>query len=473
MDVSSQTLSRRHRPPFWLIAVGMYCLCWGWWVFFPSALFWDDWAFFYDKSPAQHAELWALEGKHYLNRVLNPYLLRVGFWPFRLLVFGSFGVAAIAASRILNRWSFISRTDSRIATLLFLVLPINGARYSLQTTEYAYSYAAFFLGWWLMPHPRRRIRIVSALLFLISFGTPSMMVYFAAPLLELCWRAGRTGSQRSTQLRLLRQLGGWMAMPLGAWLLFQATENAGGKYKLHGWVLIASIPVLAALTLAAYRALAKSGHGGAKLVAVGVLLLGLATVPYLVVYPRLLGDPLMWIAGLLPSSSDWGSRHALLWPLGLSLSVVGFLRLHVMRRILPSGARYVVMLSVIVTMWTSVLYLVDSWKQRDLIATLQNLNLPPDRAEGESIAIVDLTTRFNARNRAYRGYEWEGIILSSLGSGLALAETGTQLGDVLHSCDGDRTILVLSSQQTVAQVLRARKVQFDVDVIRAESMTCP
>jgi uncharacterized membrane protein len=452
--------------------VAVYGVCWGWWLLFPNALFWDDWAFFFDKTPDQHRALWAGEGKHFLNPMLNPVLLELGFWPFRLLTFVSYLVAGVAMNGILRRQPVLTALEKRVVLFIFLLAPINGARYSLQTTEYAYSYAAFFVGWLLITDKRVMSQITAALLFVLSFGTPSLMVFFLIPFTERVLRSGR-GPKTIRQIAqsVLRNVH-WALLPPLLWAQFQVGTNSSGKYSLTIGVFVLMMVVVAFCTGCGWIYLRRDSSSALGLLMEGIGVIALAITPYVTTYPSLLADPLGWFAGFLPNSSDWGSRHGLLWPLGFALTIVGVLRRVGDEKVRSTLAVTVISVLATTTTYMGMLYAVDWSKQQGMIAALQSSPLRDQIGSAQRFVVHDATTRFNARNRAYRGYEWSGIFQSAFGSHRPDIEA-TRFGSLTVACgDLPTQLIVVNSPDTILAAVRRLRVEIQIDVFRLSADTC-
>ncbi len=102
--------------------------------------------------------------------------------------------------------------------------------------------------------------------------------------------------------------------------------------------------------------------------------------------------------------ADWRSRHLLLVPLGLALSVVGLNELLKWKgkNIVVSTA---LVISVALNMFWGSQYFLMSHKQEQLVELFKTTK---DKVEIASVD--DQTLRFNGRGSIFRGYEWSGFM---------------------------------------------------------------
>ena len=167
----------------WKLATVLYTLSWGWSLLRPNTLYWDDWQFRGDwrfEGLNVPTELWSkrvLEGIAPWSTLIEMSLSVFGIWPIRVATFGLFFATALLFYKILNTGiGFISSTASRLASLIFLIVPVNHARVSLMTFDYTTSYFAFFLGWLLLVRSATATSFVLACVTMFfSFKTHSLL----------------------------------------------------------------------------------------------------------------------------------------------------------------------------------------------------------------------------------------------------------------------------------------------------------
>lgn len=458
----------------WSLAAVLYTISWGWSFLFLETYFWDEWAFFYNKTPAEHAALWAGEEKHFINPFLNPLLIQFGLWPFRVLVFLFMFGAGVCLFQIVKKFGFFSLNECKLLALIFILLPINPARYSVQTFEYSMSYFFFFLAWYLLVCRRNRfLRLLVPFALVLAVGTPSLLAFCVLPVVDSLAKA-RPQSRLEITRWILRHID-ILVVPIAFGIWFRYSQGVSEKYgvsKFGSLNLVMSGVILVCVIGFVLRKQWSSDQVKrvAVLVTAGITLVWLATMPYWVIGYNPIQE---WVPGIfsirardwfLPLNHltqiggvslavlaliviskvrfnnkgllvfyltvgvflfsnyqigpmDWDSRVQMLWPLGLAVAAIGLLGAvpfqfqRVSQVFLLTG---LVATSAII----SAEYYVDSLKQHALIESIGRLDNFP---ESTQIVVYESGTKLNARDRNYRGYEWNGIVNS------AFADNNTEL----------------------------------------------
>lgn len=457
---------------FWLTAVITYTVAWGWSFLFANAYFWDDWASFYGKTPAERRSTMGFEEKHFLNPIVNPFLMEFfGIWMFRLLIFGLMFGAGFFMYKIVLRLQIFSVNQSRLFALVFLLAPVNHARYSIQTFEYSFSYFFFFLGWYLILLRKPVWRVCAIVAFLVAIGTPSLTAFMILPLGSLFYL-----DRPQTRKEILR----WFATQLDIFLLvasftvfFRSTQGDVEKYSASTYGLFYSIlfglvfgvfsvllirrstrnrfPIRRRIIICSGIALVWLGtvpywsvgydplralpevfqlHAGARIQAGEFFTLSMSGLKLLVgflvsflllslikkksKYSNLIIPNIFIILYLLNNyfvgPLEWDSRLQLLWPIGLSLLAVGLLEI-VPSRFNKRNAIVLVCLLTVMSSLISAEYFVDSLKQDALIAEIKAETFEVTKTP---VLVSEYKNFLNARQRTYRVGEWSGIVNSAL-----------------------------------------------------------
>lgn len=458
---------------FWLTAVAAYTVAWGWSFFFANAYFWDDWGSFFGKTPEEHAQSWAGQEKHFLNPYINPILFNLGLWSFRVLIFALMFGAGVLVYKIITHSKLFSVGQCQFFTLVFLLLPVNHARFSIQTFEYSFSYFFFFLGWYLLLLRKRVWRVLALVALLITIGTPSFATFFLLPLANLFYLE-RPRSVKDFFKWMLRYTDIYFLV-VGFALYFRTRDLGDNveKFGLSKFGLFYSLLfglVLIVMTYLFFNRKRKTGSITRRQIYIfsGAILIWLGTIPYWSVgYDPIRALPevfqlhagariqagewftfsmsiLKLIAGfvvgfllltiikkkskfspvLIPNifmalylvnnyfvgPMEWDSRLQLLWPLGLSLIAVGLFEFVPLKFRQQNAIALVVVLTLMSSLISSE-YFVDSLKQRALISEIQtNVADYGDR----QVIISEYKNLLNARDRKYRAAEWSGIVNSAL-----------------------------------------------------------
>lgn len=456
---------------FWLSAAVAYTIAWGWSFFFANAYFWDDWASFFGKTPEDPFDLGYYEEKHFLNPIINSFLLNFGIWAFRLAIFVLMFGAGVFAYKIILHSKLFSVAQSRFFVLVFLLVPVNHARFSIQTFEYSFAYFFFFLGWSLVILRKPVWRIFALISFLIAIGTPSFLTFMVLPLVNLYFLE---------MPRDKRQIAKWLirnadifALVIVFALFFRTSQGDVEKYGANSYGLLYSISLGLAITIFAFvtlrcrfkRSLPMRNH---ILIFSAIALVWLGTVPYWIVgYDPVRGLPdvfqlhvgariqadefftlsmsalklvgsisiglLMLFAikkksrnsGLIIPNIfivlyllnnhfvgplEWDSRLQLLWPLGLALLAVGLIEF-VPSQLREKNASLLVVVLTAATALISAEFYVDSLKQE---AIIEEVRQDVQDLDGLTVLVIEYKNKLNARDRTYRVGEWSGIVNKAL-----------------------------------------------------------
>jgi hypothetical protein len=395
-----------------------YCLGHAWLMLLASAVYWDDWVLY--KVPAATILQTFQEAGAMFNWAGYLHLLmqKAGPWTYRITVFFLMFGAGICLDRILVRHHQVPDAVRFVIVLLFLTLPFNMARASMITMPYSLCYFAFFLAWLLMT----KHKVASCALFFISFNIPSLIVFYILPILDSALQNRALQSHRSIW-KFTTKYAVFLSLPFIFWSVKQTWFKPSGLYadynqhfdfrniddaiksQLHDMTSVGIDPglFLAGLVIASILLrdlkLPNANVGlSCKLIVAGVIAIVAACFPY-------------WILGLVPSFSDWQSRHQLLMPLGAAMLLTGTLTA------LPNQiARWMALALVAASTSISVesyLALYHDWgKQKHIITLLRQSS----KIKAADIVIFqDNTEDINALGRKYRFYEWNGLMSEAFG----------------------------------------------------------
>lgn len=390
-------------------------------MFSANSLFWDDWLLI-DRvtgkiSPSHYSSGGGAPWRLFVEQTVlqsSPIL-------FRLFSFLAFFFSGYFFFCILRRIRFLSQNQVTTATLVFLVLPVNSARIALINNSYAFSLLLFFCGWYLLAISERKgIRLLSLSAFFVSYTSLPVVTFTLLPILYLIVLA-KPKSPKEFLRGVFRSLP-LIGLPLAYLILrqfFWAPE--GGYAKSYTpqflgiaraliFITVCSLPLIYGVFIAKWRA----DHTRQILVAVGFFSVSIAAFPYM------LGGHLVdisdWLISFIPNFSDWGSRHQLLLPLGISLIIAGSMQMNNPEKL--SWNTYPVLTTllavfVLLNVTFAQEYFLDGRKQT---AVIEAMALNSDLQSVQSVLIDDQAVRFNARGRLIRTYEWEGMLQKALGS---------------------------------------------------------
>jgi hypothetical protein len=270
------------------------------WAIPANQYFWDDWAIKAQVGLADQVNLWADGAKHPLNPWIYFALLHAGPWLFQLFTFLSTLAGAWALGRIAGEGDLVPASIVPWTRLLFLVLPVYHARFSIAVFEYSLALSFLLVAWaLLLSSQKRSVRSVAGLLLCYSIGVPSIALFFPilyCHLLYLFVVHRRTSSFVAVAMKNSFVL----VIPVVYSLVFSMMLDSRGKYEpsvgavVEFGRLFAILLAFGGLVIIAMRRLMPSKFiSVSKAVAVGIgAYVGL--LPYFAVGYNPLSDFLPW-----------------------------------------------------------------------------------------------------------------------------------------------------------------------------------
>ena len=398
----------------WVSAIVLYTLSWGWSLLRPNTLYWDDWAVIFDKPKFYMWRYARSVGRPPWSDVLETYLIPFGTWTVQALTFVLFFMSGLMAFQILRIFSKLSIPQVNSIVLLFLVIPVNHARIAVAVFDYTTSYFLFYLGWFvLVRYKSMRSFVLACVILFLSFKTHSFLFFVLLPFLHFAWSNKTELFDFKKLNRRHLQVAAIAIMPLAyvvARSLFWPPIKSWQDYQqpTASGVLTGLWPVLIGLiglALIGFRQLKKKPtHFGVVLFICGFSMTALALFPYFAgeLYVGYAGRPAYLT--VFEFRADWRSRHQLLMPLGLALSVVG------LNELLKWKGKNIVAPTVLVisvalnTFWGSQYFLM-SHKQEQLVELFTTT-----KNKIEIASVEDQAMQFNGRGSSFRGYEWSGFL---------------------------------------------------------------
>ena len=388
-----------------------------------NSKYWDQWLIYRDLSSLETTERICpiYRCKIPLSYLWERPLLQVGTWALRLAVIVAFALGAWFFWKILKKIDSIQPLQRSYATLLFLLIPINGARIGLSTARYSILFVALLLGALLMTN--RNWYSTATGLFLLTYTSfqPSHQIFILAVILLLI--SIDFANTHQISLRTVSISVVILFIPfLHRFFLADAAVklNLAGPDDGYNTVvpsfLIRAVLVCGALSgpfLVSIALHARSHQPWAEfrtsLIRIGFLLLALGSFPYIAVgHFANLSD---WIIAFLPDHSDWDSRHQVLQGPGYAFLLTGLIG-KVKEAAHGSLSIAIVIGCLVLNTSTYANYYVDGLKQRDVITALR---LRSAELEGVSTyAFLDEARDVNARGRGVRDYEWDALTEEAL-----------------------------------------------------------
>lgn len=437
-----------------------------------DAKFWDDWYTYSDLT-----SLRALErncpidrcGKIPLTYLWEQPLLEIGNWALRFVVFIAFLISAYLFWRILADVG-VSRFQSAAASMLFLLIPANGARVSLVTARASLMLLLFTIGVFLVLGKGALRKCIGYLMLAFAMFQPSFLVFvFIVPLVlltkELC-RTGRIRCESVSAFAILVLMAGMHRVVIPDLLVSaQVVGSDTGAYNtIRSPFLIRALVFCGSLTIPLLVEISRQflrcrdlSRIRLPLFLVGMFVLGLGTFPYMAVgHFSNFSD---WVVVFLPDESDWNSRHQLLQGFGYAILFAGLLDV-VVEKWRPAVLSLVLCACTTVGFSMYSNYYVDFLKQQDVSQELVSLS---SELESVSIfAVVDEAQDLNARGRGVRSYEWQFLVEEALDRRISFYEYELPA----ESCkitEVGRT-LVIRKVSGRLRALLTRKTVVDVEV---------
>lgn len=389
-----------------------------------NSMYWDMWFMYRDREQVSE-----LDRALPIRRIKLPFtylweepMLEVGVWVLRMLVIVSFFIGAILLHQILKRIPNLSPRVQSVTVILFLLLPINGARIGLSSARASLALTLFLAAGLLVLLRRTSylligLAIITYVMFWDSFQIFALVLLIPLVLVDLT-HSGRISRYTlfvGFAISVLAIVNRYLLSSLVVHLGFAGADDGYNSIKLPFLVRavlfggLLSTPLIAGLARDLLRR-ESSSRSSVGLFEVALFVLALGTFPYLAAgHFANLSD---WITVWLPDNSDWDSRHQLLQGFGFALLGAAFLETV---RIKFAG-RYVIVLVVaclVLNTSTYANYYVDGLKQRDFMAELRSKE--DELSDINVFQILDEARDVNARGRGVRDYEWEGMLTQVLG----------------------------------------------------------
>lgn len=442
----------------WVSAIILYTLSWGWSLLRPNTLYWDDWAILFNKPANYGLQYLSDMGQAPWRGLVEFCLAQLGTWTFSIATFVMFFVTSLFIFEILRLAIFLSVSQVRLITVLFLIVSVNHARISSAVFDYTFSYFLFFLGWLTLVRYRSfKGFIFSWLVLFLSLKTHSLLFFVLLPFLHFVW-LNKDDLKSSKKLRVVHTQVLLIALLPIIYLLLRKlfwppTKDWTDYHQVTSTGLrVALLPIVIGLVPLVVTAIRKARNLeinlGLTLFIVGFLVTALALFPYFA------GDLYVGYAGrpayltVFEFRADWRSRHQLLMPLGLALSVVGLNELfnwHKKNIVFIAT----VALSVALNMFWGSQYFLMSHKQEQLVELFTTT-----KNKIEIASVEDQAMQFNGRGSSFRSYEWNGF--------MTLAEISTDRPGCEALPSGAALTLMSNTPYLEALVTRNLGLYFEV-----------
>jgi len=443
-------------------------------LFYPHSLFWDDWLF-YAGGEIDFSEGGTREWCCWPKSEIENFLLSIHPGSFRFLTFLIFPLVALVTWKITSYFdnSFFFKNERLLFVLLVLFLPTNSARIANITFYFSTSLLAFAIATWFWIRLRPYVLLVIAIpLFLYSFRTSSLLVFSLIPAL-LGWLVDSREKRLDDGPAIVRaSIPLLLALVYRVFISDNAVRDGYNEFQFGG---VARSVLLLTLFVAIYGALfsvrerLKLSSRALTQFGFGLLLLWLGAMPYMVVgHLSSISD---WTVNFLPGEGDWHSRHQLLLPFGIALSMIGVWNLLEGKAMLLLPP-VVLAMSAVFGFLYSIEYFVDAKKQD---AVVEALRADPYIRDFKVVYLQDDSSaaRLNARSRQYREYEFNGQLKRALGDDAPLFFDESQV--VPGTCPNPVAVPVYRSFARVTNFTKLQTVfgrSVDISLEQSTVLTC-
>ena len=388
----------------WLLATILYTLSWGWSLLRPNTLYWDDWAYIYNKPKSYLNQIFVDTGLPPWRALIDQELIAVGYWTIPVLTFLFFFASGIALYLILKKVIFLNQAQINFTILIFLIAPVNHARISLTMFGYTTSFFLFFVAWAiLIRHTKTRSFFLAAILFFWSFMTHSLLFFYLIPLAHFFYSLFTGARSKPIEKIYIAKVLVLGVLPAFYYALrhfhWYPTDEFLWYHKISGIGTLRGLQVIiiGLLAITPYEFLRlrrKIDKEKTRSLIIPWLIASWGLFPYF-------ASANINVKSVFEIASGFNSRHLMLTPLGASLLLSAFifsLNLTFGRAIRPIA---LAMLTSINIFFGSQFYL-DSLKKQELTELIAET----DKIENNSeVIFTDQTKVFNGRFANYSDNE--------------------------------------------------------------------
>ena len=392
----------------WLTASVLYTLSWGWSLLRPNTLYFDDWAFIFNKPKSYLNEVFVDTGLPPWRAIIDQELILIGYWTIPVLTFLMFFSVGIFLFLILQDTKLFTLPQIGFLTLLFILLPINHSRIALMLFGYTTSYFLFFFGWALLIRKKNTVSFVIALvMFFWSFMTHSLLFFYLLPVIHFASKDILRKKIAFEDYRLITKLLILFLIPFTYVILRKlfwypkpewiGYQSVGVDGMLMGFrFFVVGLILSGLIAFISFRI--NRQKGPSTMLIGGWILFALGLFPYFAS-----GRFRSWIE-VFAFRSDWGGRHIMLTPLGAAIIMLA------LRDLIPSNlqknaTRVLVTLCVLVNVFFGTQFYLDSVKKDELVELLARASATKEIDQDSEIVFVDETKIFNGRWSTYRDPE--------------------------------------------------------------------
>ena len=436
----------------WLLATVLYTLSWGWSLLRPNTLYWDDWAYIYNKPKSYLNQIFVDTGLPPWRALIDQELIAVGYWTIPVLTFLFFFASGLAMYLILKKVIFLNQAQINFIILIFLIAPVNHARIALVMFGYTTSFFLFFVAWAiLIRHTKTRNFFFATILFFWSFMTHSFLFFYLLPFFHFAVTNAKALKVKNWRTGFCVKLVLSGALPITYYVLrsfyWPPIEAYESYHKLTFDGFSRGLIFLVGGSAFAFTIFQISPSQN-KLKEVRTLAITAWSVFAWGIFPYFVNQNLPNIVSVFAFRADYGTRHLLLTPLGIGLIVTSI------AMTIPASVQKKLTFTILasftfVNVFFGTQYLLDSYKKDQLTELLRRTEIVNSSSD---LFFVDGTKLFNGSFSTYRDTELLGLV--SLANKSVKSISGKSTCDDIESGYEIR----LNSEKSFSEALLSRNL---------------
>ena len=390
----------------WKTAMILYPISWGW-------------LFIAGKIDVLNEPLYWRKTETFRNQGFAPWVdfIYTDFFDFVFPYFGGFVflahfIVGLCFFTIISSLKFLERSQVKFFIFLVLLAPFNTARVSSMTVVYTCSLLTFVFAWALLIKAESKVvKLLSLILFFISFATHSLIFFYVFPLLHV-FLLDQPKSFNAVIIRLKRNLLIFLppllyvSLRAAFWTDVPNYHDVNSEKLLNGFKFLIPIVAIGFIVFFYGQNLRFRNLPGVRTILIGLFASGFGSLAYLIMgFYQADFSFFRTFAITFVGRSAWLSRHQLLQALGFALILVGFVQLVSVLsiRLAKFLSVAVIAFCVFFSVCFGFEYVVDSQKQDRIIDALnESLEKRSDLAELRNYVFVDQASLLNARGRPYK-----------------------------------------------------------------------
>ena len=394
----------------WKLASILYTMSWGWSLLRPNTLYWDDWAYIYNKLKSYLNQIFVDTGLPPWRALIDQELIAVGYWTIPVLTFLFFFASGVALHFILKTVNILNQSQKNLIILFFLLAPVNHARIALVMFGYTTSFFLFFVAWAiLVSHKKKMHFLIALILFFWAFMTHSFLFFYLLPILHFASMNTKTLRIQNWNKAFSAKIVSLATLPFTYYILRSAywppTETYETYHQLTFDGLRRGLIFLAAGSAIAFT-ISQISRFRSKQTKTRALAITAWSVFAWGLFPYFVNQSLVNTVSVFAFRADYGTRHLLLTPLGIGLIVISIVIM------IPVSAQKksvgsVLALFTFVNIFFGTQYLLDSYKKDQLTELFRQTKIVKSSSD---LIFVDDTKLFNGRFSTYRNTELIGLV---------------------------------------------------------------